>query len=57
MKLPSERGPEIFIPLSFGRGGIEFDRDEQGNLMMGLEAAHTRRRILHVGDGTGEAIM
>ncbi len=57
VKLLAERGPELLDQVLIGKAGIKFDRDEQGNLMMGLEAAHTRRRILHVGDGTGEAIM
>ena len=36
---------------------VEFDRNEAGDLVFGLEAAHSRRRILHVGDTTGRAIM
>jgi len=40
------------------RWGVAFDRDASGRLMLGLEAAHGRRRIVHVaGDGTGAAIM
>jgi L-aspartate oxidase len=40
------------------RQGVAFDRDAAGRLMLGLEAAHGRRRIVHVaGDGTGAAIM
>jgi L-aspartate oxidase len=57
VRLLSERGPELLQEVLIGQSGLEFDRDEQGKLVMGLEAAHTRRRILHVGDGTGEAIM
>ncbi len=57
VRLLAERGPELLNQILIEQAGIEFDHDEQGNLMMGLEAAHTRRRILHVGDGTGEAIM
>jgi L-aspartate oxidase len=57
VRLLAERGPELLQEVLIGQAGLEFDRDEQGNLVMGLEAAHTRRRILHVGDGTGEAIM
>ena len=57
VKLLAERGPELLQEVLIEQAGLEFDRDPQGNLMMGLEAAHTRRRILHVGDGTGEAIM
>ena len=38
------------------RFGVEFDRDESG-LSRGLEAAHSRARIMHVGgDSTGAAI-
>src|SRR6266851_1888761 len=40
------------------RFGVAFDRDVQGRFALGLEAAHGRRRIVHVaGDGTGAAIM
>jgi len=38
--------------------GVRFDRDHRGRFALGLEAAHARRRIVHVtGDGTGAAIM
>ncbi len=38
--------------------GVPFDRDTAGRFALGLEAAHSRRRIAHVtGDGTGAAIM
>lgn len=37
--------------------GVEFDRDSKGNLNFTLEAAHSFRRILHVGgDATGKGI-
>ncbi|HTG26413.1 MAG TPA: L-aspartate oxidase [Reyranella sp.] len=40
------------------RFGVAFDRDARGHFALGLEAAHGRRRIVHVtGDGTGAAIM
>ncbi len=40
------------------RFGVAFDRDAEGHFALGLEAAHGRRRIVHVtGDGTGAAIM
>jgi L-aspartate oxidase len=40
------------------RAGVRFDRDAQGKLVFGLEAAHSRRRILHAeGDGSGAAIV
>ncbi|MEN2740060.1 L-aspartate oxidase [Microbacterium sp. X-17] len=37
--------------------GTPFDRDEEGELVRGLEAAHSARRILHAGgDATGAMI-
>ncbi len=48
--------PSAIIELE--RHGVVFDRDPAGRLALGLEAAHARRRIVHVaGDGTGAAIM
>jgi L-aspartate oxidase len=37
--------------------GVVFDRDAQGNLLLGLEAAHRKRRIVHAKDATGLAVM
>lgn len=38
--------------------GVRFDRIPQGRLRLGLEAAHSRRRIIHAdGDGSGREIM
>jgi L-aspartate oxidase len=40
------------------RLGVPFDRDADGGLSFGLEAAHSRRRIVHAGgDGSGREIM
>ncbi len=40
------------------RLGVEFDKDEDGNLKLGREAAHCRDRIVHAtGDQAGVAIM
>src|SRR5207248_2816934 len=40
------------------RRGVPFDRDGHGRLILGLEAAHSRRRIVHAGgDSTGREIM
>ncbi|MBO9451187.1 L-aspartate oxidase [Tropicibacter sp. R16_0] len=37
--------------------GVAFDRTESGTFSFGREAAHSRRRILHIGgDGTGAGI-
>ena len=40
------------------RRGVPFDRDGHGRLVLGLEAAHSRRRIVHAsGDSSGREIM
>ncbi|KPH06915.1 L-aspartate oxidase (plasmid) [Rhizobium acidisoli] len=40
------------------RAGVRFDRNAAGELSFGLEAAHSRRRIVHAeGDGSGAAIV
>jgi len=40
------------------RLGAQFDRRADGALALGLEAAHSRRRIVHAaGDGTGREIV
>ncbi len=40
------------------RAGVQFDRNGAGVLSLGLEAAHSRRRIVHAkGDGSGAAIV
>ncbi|PDT29511.1 L-aspartate oxidase [Rhizobium sp. L9] len=40
------------------RAGVPFDRNDAGQLSLGLEAAHSRRRIVHAeGDGSGAAII
>ena len=38
--------------------GMEFDRDSQGNLMFGREAAHRLNRVIHAGgDRTGLRVV
>ncbi len=38
--------------------GVLFDADAAGTLRLGLEAAHSRRRIVHAeGDGTGRVVL
>ncbi len=49
-------GPQRLEKLLITEAGVGFDRDSEGGLAFGQEAAHSRRRILHVGDGTGKAI-
>jgi L-aspartate oxidase len=49
-------GPELLQKTLVDFAGIKFDTAADGSLEYGREAAHSRRRILHVGDGTGAAI-
>jgi L-aspartate oxidase len=56
-RLLAEEGPELVKQVLIDAAGIAFDHDAQGQLAYGQEAAHSRRRILHVGDGTGQAII
>jgi L-aspartate oxidase len=52
----AEAAPEAIETLA--RFGARFDRGEDGRLLLGLEAAHCRRRIVHAaGDGTGRELM
>jgi L-aspartate oxidase len=51
-----QAGPAALEDLM--RRGARFDRGEDGQLKLGLEAAHSRRRIVHAeGDGTGREIL
>lgn len=49
-------GPEVVALLE--QQGVRFDRTAGGALAVGLEAAHSRRRIVHAaGDSTGAEIV
>ncbi|MEW6401456.1 MAG: L-aspartate oxidase [Chloroflexota bacterium] len=52
----AEEGPLLLQKILIEVAGVRFDRDKQGQMEWGQEAAHSRRRILHVGDGTGAAL-
>ncbi|MDH3270429.1 MAG: FAD-dependent oxidoreductase [Gemmatimonadota bacterium] len=53
----AELGPDLVMELLVGRLDVPFDRGPDGAMAMGVEAAHSRSRILHVGDATGHAIQ
>jgi len=53
----ANEGPALLHQVLEGTAGVVFDHDEAGKPVWGQEAAHSRRRILHVGDATGKAIM
>jgi L-aspartate oxidase len=56
-RILAQEGPPILHEVLEKGAGVMFDRDASGQMLWGNEAAHSRRRILHVGDGTGAAIM
>jgi L-aspartate oxidase len=55
-RILAEEGPGLLEDILMHRARVQFDRDADGTLDYSQEAAHSRRRILHVGDGTGAAI-
>jgi len=55
-RLLAEEGPRLVEEVLVRVAGVEFDRAPDGGLAWGTEAAHSHRRILHVGDTTGRAI-
>jgi L-aspartate oxidase len=56
-RILAEEGPVALHKILVEISGVEFDKDEQGQIAWGKEAAHSRRRIAHVGDTTGQAII
>ena len=55
--LIAEKGPELVFDFLIDRVGIEFSKTDAGKLDYTEEAAHSRRRILHFSDHTGEEIQ
>jgi L-aspartate oxidase len=53
----AEEGPRLVNEVLIERCGVKFDAHEDGELAYTLEAAHSTRRIVHVGDKTGDAII
>jgi L-aspartate oxidase len=56
VKILSEAGPPLVERLLIKELGVNFSRDANGELDYTQEAAHGRRRILHVDDATGHGI-
>ena len=55
VKVLTEEGPDRVTELLVN--GMDCDRDENGNPIMGLEAAHSRPRVIHQQDRTGRAMI
>ena len=56
-RILATEGPSLLHEILETTAGVSFDQDAEGKPLFTNEAAHSRRRILHVGDGTGKAIM
>jgi len=56
-RILAEEGPRLVNEVLIDRCDVKFDRSEDHELVYGLEAAHSTRRIVHVGDKTGGAII
>jgi L-aspartate oxidase len=56
-RILAEEGPALLQEVLIKTAGIQFDHQPNGELEYNREAAHSNRRILHVGDGTGQAII
>jgi len=56
VKVLAKDGPAAVENILIKKLGVEFSKDEKGDLHLTKEAAHSARRILHVRDETGKAI-
>ncbi|HEU4794962.1 MAG TPA: FAD-dependent oxidoreductase, partial [Pyrinomonadaceae bacterium] len=56
-RILATEGPTLLNEVLERTAGVVFDHDDAGAPVWGQEAAHSRRRILHVGDATGRAII
>jgi L-aspartate oxidase len=56
-RILADEGPQLLNEILERTAGVVFDHTAEGAPVWGQEAAHSRRRILHVGDATGRAIM
>lgn len=56
-RILAEEGPPLLQKILVEIAGVRFDTQTNGEPAWGQEGAHSRRRILHVGDGTGRAII
>src|SRR5499426_4253167 len=56
-RILADEGPPLLNEVLERTAGVVFDHTQEGAPVWGQEAAHSRRRILHVGDATGRAII
>jgi len=56
-RILTEEGPRLVREVLIETAGVAFDRTTDGQQDFGREGAHSRPRVLHVGDATGSAIV
>lgn len=56
-RILAEEGPALLQEILVKTAKVCFDVQTNGEPAWGQEGAHSRRRILHVGDGTGRVII
>lgn len=56
-RILAEEGPALLQKVLIETAGVHFDTLSTGELAWGQEGAHSRKRILHVGDETGHAVI
>jgi len=56
-RILAEEGPRLVREVLIEAAGVSFDRTSDGRQDFGREGAHSRPRVLHVGDATGRAIV
>ena len=56
VRILAEEGPGLVQRLLVDEAGMPFDRDADGSLAYTREGGHSVRRVLHVGDTTGQGI-
>ncbi|MGD1995005.1 MAG: L-aspartate oxidase [Anaerolineae bacterium] len=56
-RILADEGPGLVQEILIERLGVPFDRGSDGRMAYGREGAHSRPRVLHVGDATGRAII
>jgi len=56
-RIIAREGPRLVGEILIKGAGVPFDRTADGRMAYGMEGAHSRPRILHVGDATGKAII
>ncbi|MBN1955766.1 MAG: L-aspartate oxidase [Anaerolineae bacterium] len=57
VRILAAEGPPLVQEVLIEQAAVPFDRAEGGDLAYGREGAHSRPRVIHVGDATGRAII